>query len=53
MLEESSVDTLDCQTDEQVIEQSEPKTLLKAKMTNLKLSSFGHIMRRLGFLERQ
>ena len=35
-----------------VLEQIKPGTLLEVKMTKLKLSSFRHIMRRLGSLDK-
>ena len=53
VLEESSTDALDCQKDEQVSpEQIKPELLLEAKMIKLRLSYFGHIMRRQDSLEK-
>lgn len=42
------MDFLDCQKDG--LEQVKPETSLEAKLANLKLSYFGHITRRQGFL---
>lgn len=39
-------------TNTRILEQIKPETLLEAKMTKLKLSYFGHIMRRQGYLEK-
>lgn len=45
--------TPDHQEDEQVIlEQIKPETSGEAKMTKLKVSYFGHSMRKQGFLEK-
>ena len=50
-LEESSVDTLDHQKDNNwVTKQMKTETLLEAEMKTPKLSYSGHIVRRQGFL---
>ena len=51
-VEESSTNTLDCQTDEQEGPRGKPETSPEAKMTKLKLSDFRHIMRRQCSLKR-
>ena len=53
LLVKSSTDTLDRQKDERVLEQIKPETSLEAKMTILRLSCFGHIMRRRDSLEKR
>ena len=53
-MQKSSMDTLDCQKDEQgVLMQIKPEISLEAKMTKLKLSYFRHIMRRQGSLGKK
>lgn len=39
-------------TNKCILEQIKPETLLEAKMRKLKLSNFGHIIRRQGYLEK-
>ena len=51
MLEKGFVETLDCQKGKQV-HKIRPELSLEAKMLKLKLSYFGHIMRRQDSLEK-
>lgn len=51
-VEESSTDTLDCQTAEQEGPRRKSEMSPDAKMTKLKLSNFRHIMRRQRSLKR-
>ena len=53
VLDESFADTLDCQKDKQGgLDQIKPKLSLEAKTLKLRLSYFGHIMRRQDSLEK-
>ena len=46
------MDTLDCPIKEWVLEQIKPEAPLEAKMIKLRLSYFGHLMRRQDSLEK-
>lgn len=52
MLEESSLDALDHQTNQLVPEQSKLEMLMEAKVTKLMLSYLGHFIRMQGCLKK-